>query len=218
MATKSANAKIYQYNTIAAVGATKVIPNKMLAGEQDKTYLLIGNGSTQWQSLPKLCGQTLTGTLIEWNGTTIPAGYLNTDGSAVSRSTYAALYAVIGTRYGAGNGSTTFNLPNLINRTVHGIGNSTGSIAQGTFDQAHTHNFGDIKGTGGAWGGHIDTYGYYEYYSGTPGECAYPLEMSYFMDDPKSVGEINHGTGVWGTSTAGGNPPPFMYRKVLIKY
>ncbi|WP_418583349.1 phage tail protein [Holdemanella porci] len=218
MATKSANAKIYQYNTIAAVGATKVIPNKMLAGEQDKTYLLIGNGSTQWQSLPKLCGQTLTGTLIEWNGTTIPAGYLNADGSAVSRTTYAALYAICGTRYGAGNGSTTFNLPNLVNRTIHGIGNSTGSIADGTFDQAHTHNSGDIHGVGGAWGPYDDSYGYYEYYSGTPGWCAYPLEMSYFMDDPKSVGETTHGTGVWGTSTAGGNPPPFMYRKVLIKY
>lgn len=218
MATKSANAKIYQYNTIAAVGATKVIPNKMLAGEQDKTYLLIGNGSTQWQSLPKLCGQTLTGTLIEWNGTTIPAGYLNADGSAVSRTTYAALYAICGTRYGAGNGSTTFNLPNLINRTVHGIGNSTGSIADGTFDQAHTHNSGDIHGVGGAWGPYDDSYGYWEFYNGNPGTAAYPLDMPYFMDNPKSVGETTHGTGVWGTSTAGGNPPPFMYRKVLIKY
>jgi len=48
---------------------------------------------------------------IEGYWTTAPAGYLIEDGSAVSRTTYAALYAEIGTTYGAGNGTTTFNLP-----------------------------------------------------------------------------------------------------------
>lgn len=222
MATKSANAKIYQYNTIPAVGATKIIPNKMLAGEQDKTFLLIGDGSTQWQALPKLCGQTLTGSIIEWNGTTIPSGYLLCNGQAVSRTTYSALYSICGTTYGTGNGSTTFNVPNLVNRTMHGIGNSSSLIGQGSFDQAHTHNAGDIHGVGGAWSingeGQPDTYGYWEFYNGNPGTAAYPLDMPYFMDNPKSVGECVHGTGVWGTSTAGGNILPFMYRKILIKY
>ena len=51
---------------------------------------------------------------IEWfAGKTTPTGYLLCDGSAVSRTSYAKLYAVIGTTYGAGNGSTTFNLPCL---------------------------------------------------------------------------------------------------------
>jgi hypothetical protein len=45
-------------------------------------------------------------------GTIAPSGYLLCDGSAVSRSTYSALFAVISTTYGTGNGSTTFNLPN----------------------------------------------------------------------------------------------------------
>jgi microcystin-dependent protein len=45
--------------------------------------------------------------------TTIPAGYLLCDGSAVSRTTYADLFAVIGTTFGAGDGSTTFNLPKI---------------------------------------------------------------------------------------------------------
>lgn len=218
MATKSANAKIYQYNTIPAVGATKIIPNKMLAGEQDKTFLLIGDGSTQWQALPKLCGQTLTGSIIEWNGTTIPSGYLLCNGQAVSRTTYAALYNICGTTYGTGNGSTTFNVPNLVNRTMHGIGNSSSLVGQGSFDQAHTHNSGDIHGVGGAWGSMPDTYGYYEFYNGSPGVAAYPMDMPYSMDQPKDPGGINHGTGVWGTSTAGGNTIPFMYRKLLIKY
>lgn len=218
MATKSVTAKLFQYYTIDSVGGSKIIPNKMLAGESDMSYLKIGNGSLTWRALPKLCGQTLTGTLIEWSGTTIPVGFLNADGSAVSRTTYSALFSICGTTFGSGNGSTTFNLPNLVNRTIHGIGSSTGVLGQGTFDQAHTHNSGDIHGVGGAWGSMPDTYGYYEFYNGDPGWAAYPLDMPWGMDNDKSVGEINHGTGVWGTSTAGGNPPPFMYRKILIKY
>lgn len=58
---------------------------------------------------------------VEWfAGSTTPTGYLICDGSAVSRTTYAKLYAVIGTTYGTGDGSTTFNLPNLIDKFVQG--------------------------------------------------------------------------------------------------
>lgn len=55
---------------------------------------------------------------------TPPTGWLSCDGSAVSRTTYAVLYAVVGTTYGAGNGTTTFNLPNLQNRVPVGSGSS----------------------------------------------------------------------------------------------
>ena len=54
-----------------------------------------------------------TGCVQAFAGNTTPQGWLLCDGSAVSRTDYAALYAVIGTTYGAGDGSTTFNLPNL---------------------------------------------------------------------------------------------------------
>ena len=60
------------------------------------------------------------GVVQAFAGKTIPSGWLLCDGSAVSRTTYAALFAVIGTTYGAGNGSTTFNLPNLIDKFVEG--------------------------------------------------------------------------------------------------
>lgn len=53
-----------------------------------------------------------SGTGAEWFTNTAPAGWLLQDGSAVSRATYARLFSVIGTTYGAGDGSTTFNLPN----------------------------------------------------------------------------------------------------------
>lgn len=53
---------------------------------------------------------------------TTPSGYLLCNGAAVSRTTYAALFAVIGTTYGAGDGSTTFNLPDLVGRVIQGTG------------------------------------------------------------------------------------------------
>ncbi len=60
------------------------------------------------------------GTSIQGYWTSAPAGYLLENGSAVSRTTYAALFAVIGTTYGAGNGTTTFNLPDSRGRVgVH---------------------------------------------------------------------------------------------------
>ncbi|MEQ8822745.1 MAG: tail fiber protein [Filomicrobium sp.] len=52
-----------------------------------------------------------TGSIISWPHTTTPTGYLDCDGSAVSRTTYSELFDVIGTSYGSGDGSTTFNLP-----------------------------------------------------------------------------------------------------------
>lgn len=68
------------------------------------------------QSTPQ--DSTPAGTSIEGYWSTAPIGYLLEDGSAVSRTTYAALFSVIGTTFGAGNGSTTFNLPDSRGRTT----------------------------------------------------------------------------------------------------
>lgn len=58
-------------------------------------------------------GGDSVGTVKAWGGLTPPAGWLFCDGSKISRTLYGALFAVIGTTYGAGDGTTTFNLPNL---------------------------------------------------------------------------------------------------------
>lgn len=60
-----------------------------------------------------------TGSIIEFvnNGVSTPSGYLVCNGQAVSRTTYAALFALIGTTYGSGDGTTTFNLPNIPSET-----------------------------------------------------------------------------------------------------
>lgn len=60
------------------------------------------------------------GVVQAFAGATTPQGWLLCDGSAISRTDYAELYAVIGDTYGAGNGSTTFNLPNLVDKFVEG--------------------------------------------------------------------------------------------------
>lgn len=65
-------------------------------------------------------GHQIAGEIRAFARATAPAGWLVCDGSAVSRSTYADLFAAVGTLYGAGDGSTTFALPNLIDRMARG--------------------------------------------------------------------------------------------------
>lgn len=60
---------------------------------------------------PQIYTDTPIGAIVPYGGNTAPSGFLICDGSAVSRTTYSDLYAVIGTKYGPGDGSTTFNLP-----------------------------------------------------------------------------------------------------------
>jgi len=59
-----------------------------------------------------------TATIIPWSSSSVPSGYLECNGQAVSRSTYSALFAIVGTTYGAGDGSSTFNVPDLQDRCV----------------------------------------------------------------------------------------------------
>lgn len=63
------------------------------------------------------------GIITHFTNASMPAGWLLCDGSAISRSTYADLFAIIGTYFGVGNGSTTFNLPNLTERFIRGAVN-----------------------------------------------------------------------------------------------
>lgn len=87
------------------------------------------------------------GSMKDWPAATPPTGWLAMDGSAVSRTTYAALFAVIGTTWGAGDGSTTFNLPNKAGRVSVGAGGAfTVGATGGSADAvvvAHTHGVND---------------------------------------------------------------------------
>lgn len=71
------------------------------------------------EMLPKLKPLSVpTGMISAFH--TVPEGWLQCDGAVVSRTKYAALFAVIGTKYGSGDGSTTFNLPNFHHKFVEG--------------------------------------------------------------------------------------------------
>ena len=73
-------------------------------------------------------GGVITGSIQMYAGSTAPSGWLICDGSAVSRDDYANLFSVIGTTYGAGDGSTTFNIPNLKGRVPVGLDSSDTSF------------------------------------------------------------------------------------------
>lgn len=89
------------------------------------------------------------GTISLWVGDTAPANWLLCNGAAVSRTTYASLFAAIGTKYGAGDGSTTFNVPNLKGRTPFGkdaTQTEFDALAKTGGAKAHAHS---VDGT--AW-------------------------------------------------------------------
>jgi microcystin-dependent protein len=85
----------------------------------DRNKVVVGDGSTAYQSLSALLP---TGMILPFGGTTAPDGFLDCDGSAVSRTTYADLFAAIGTTWGTGDGSTTFNVPDLRGVGLRGSG------------------------------------------------------------------------------------------------
>lgn len=105
----------------------------------------------------------LPGTISIWPKNTAPSGYLECAGQAVSRTTYAALFAVIGTTFGVGDGSDTFNVPDLRAEFVrgwdHGRGVDTGRTfgsAQSDELKAHSHDFMEENTGSAGSGGAID--------------------------------------------------------------
>lgn len=103
------------------------------------------NGSAVTTSLDyKVTNLVPVGAVILYGGgTTAPNGYLICNGAAVSRTTYAALFSAIGTRYGVGDGSTTFNVPSMSTKVPYGTVADTRSattFATGTPSSNHTHN------------------------------------------------------------------------------
>jgi len=97
-----------------------------------------------------------TGAVMPFAMNSAPSGWLAANGAAVSRTTYAALFAAIGTTYGTGDGSTTFTLPDLRGYFVRGAGTNGDGAASGTFGakQAdsvidHGHNYSRAAQVGG---------------------------------------------------------------------
>jgi microcystin-dependent protein len=106
-----------------------------------------GRQSSDLQTI--LVGSVIpAGTIAPFAGGTVPTGWLLCDGSTISRSTYSALFAAVGTAHGQGNGSTTFHLPDYRGRFLRGA-DDMGTGAAGRDPNAATRT---APNTGGATG------------------------------------------------------------------
>ena len=110
---------------------------------------------SQINAIPAATDLTPAGTIIYSARTTAPPGYIKANGAAVSRSTFSDLFSAIGTRYGNGNGSTTFNVPDLRGEFIRGLddgrgvdsGRNLGSV-QGSQNKRHNHGLSGGSATG----------------------------------------------------------------------
>jgi len=110
--------------------ALSITPDTLVAGlqEDDRVYISLTTNNDPAFSARRVVvlgragggGGVPPGVVAPYAGSAAPEGWLLCDGSAVSRTTYAGLFAVIGTTYGSGDGSTTFNLPDLRGRVPVG--------------------------------------------------------------------------------------------------
>lgn len=99
------------------------------------------SAATAASTYAPIASRVPTGASIIWNTSTAPAGFLEENGSAISRTTYAALFAVIGTTFGVGDGSTTFNLPDSRGYFVRGWDHGAGVDTGRTFGSTQVDSF-----------------------------------------------------------------------------
>lgn len=171
---------------------------------------------------------TPVGTILPFAGSSAPTGYLICDGSAVSRTTYANLFAVIGTTYGAGDGSTTFNLPNLKGSVPVGLDTTqtefntlgkTGGAKTHTLTTselpAHTHSISSD-------GNHS-----HSVYINAPGDLPSKYRVEFMgvssvqqCGYTSTNGAHSHGgaTGSVGSGSAHNNLQPYITINYIIKY
>ena len=138
-----------------SVGADELIDNSVGAaainisgnGTSGQVVQSDGDGSFSYATL---AAGFVSGMLIPYAGASAPSGWLLCYGQAISRTTYADLFTAIGTVYGVGDGSTTFNLPDLRGRVVAGQDDMGGSSANRLTDAVTGGLNGDTLGdTGG---------------------------------------------------------------------
>lgn len=146
-----------------------------------------------------------SGTVQAFLGNVAPTGWQFCDGSAISRTTYSALYAVIGVQYGAGDGSTTFNVPDYRGRTLIGAGTGPGltgrTLAAEGGEETHQLTIGEVPTH--AFSGTTNTAGAHTH---TLNDTGHSHTVAY-GDNNSGSGEPGHGSGTatenTGTSNTG---------------
>ena len=123
--------------TATALAVTGQFTLPTADGTADQVLVTNGSGTVSWADQSGGGGGTTipAGTVVMYGGGTAPSGWLVCDGSAVSRTTYSDLFTAISTRYGTGDGSTTFNLPGtsaLVPVGIAASGNADGTTVSGS--------------------------------------------------------------------------------------
>lgn len=144
-ATTDSSSAVPCYLTIntTAGGSLGVVIPRAIAPNYRETYTIFSDGTNVNFAFPFV----QAGSILQYAGTSAPFGYIICDGSAISRSTYSALFSSIGTTWGSGNGTTTFNVPDLRGAFLRGSGTSSldpdSPRAVGSFQTedylSHTH-------------------------------------------------------------------------------
>ena len=115
-------------------------------GDADQFLKTNGSGALSWATI-STPASVPTGSVFMMATTTVPSGYRECDGSAVSRTTFADLFTAIGTTWGAGDGSTTFNLPDLRGEFVRGWDNGKGTDSGRSFASSQSDEFAEHRHT-----------------------------------------------------------------------
>ena len=163
-----------------------------------------------------------TGSLTMWAGAVAspPTGWLACNGANVSRSTYSALFAVVGTSFGIGDNSTTFGLPNLLNRFPVGAGDAYALAATGGSANAivvsHTHTATSVV---------TDPSHEHDVRAGlTSGSGGYPITgadsgVTFANTQPTATTGITVATtnSTEGSSATNANLPPYIAVGFIIK-
>mgnify|MGYP001471603101 CR=1 FL=1 len=125
-----------------------------IRNEADTAWIKVGDVN---QTGGTFSAQIPAGMVQAYAGSAAPTGWLKCNGAAVSRTTYATLFAAIGTTYGSGDGASTFNIPELRGEFVRGWDDSRGidsGRTLGSFQldefKSHTHTFKGSTGSGGS--------------------------------------------------------------------
>jgi microcystin-dependent protein len=146
-----------------------------------------------------------SGMIVQSASASIPAGYLLCDGSAVSRTIYSALFSAIGTIFGAGDGSTTFNVPDMRGRSPLGAGTGTGlsprALGNTGGEEAHQLTVAELASHSHALQEHPLT-----------GTAVPPP-----LDAADALPHIINSTGSTGNDVAHNTMHPFLVTNFLIK-
>lgn len=110
---------------------------------------LICDGSNSWKISNNISSINPVGSIITFAKNSSPIGFLECDGSAISRTTYNSLFSVIGAVFGVGDGSTTFNIPDLRGEFIRGWDNSAGIDSGRVFGSSQLDAFQNITSTVG---------------------------------------------------------------------